>query len=509
MVKRQPQFIFHGLRCIQRRLIIAAAPVFFVIGGLITFSQAVSSQPSIFRVGEKLTYHVSFGKFADGGYAELYVVSRGKLGGKDAVEIRSKAKTFGLVSAAFVLLDESRTVYAAPDTGLPIYIRRSINDGPLPKETISNFLDHPTSNFDLLTLIYKAREVGGTGTFPFAEGEQIYTATFQNTVTERVKTDAGDFDTSVSVVQSEFLAANGIKDLRINFTTDEAHVPVLIRCKNVKGEFNARLSAIHLAEPEAASTPAPTPVPTPVTPATPRPTPTPELYVENRPLSTELGFELGETLAYNISSGGKAVAVMTLEARERKQFEKKDSLLLTATITGTEPENKTFALGDAVKAQVDPETLTPRWFEGKFSSTLSGLNQTVTFDQKTGNISFGGAAPVDSPIGTHSLLSLVYAMRSFNLKLSKDPNNPVNDTRVAVFWASQPYVFTLRPSNPADITINGGRVSAQLITVNTGNPQLDTLGLKVWLGTNSRVPLRFSVGTFQADLISQSTSIPQ
>jgi hypothetical protein len=98
-------------------------------------------------------------------------------------------------------------------------------------------------------------------------------------------------------------------------------------------------------------------------------------------------------------------------------------------------------------------------------------------------------------------------MRSFNLRPSKDPKNPVNDTRVAVFWESKAYVFTLRPSDPEDIAINGEKVSAQLITINTGSAQLDALALKVWLSTEGRVPLRFSFGTFQADLISQTSNL--
>ena len=480
-----------------------------IYGTLHTTAQTFTTSPSLFRIGEKLTYNISFGKFRDGGFAELYVVSRGKLAGKDVVEIRSRTKTLGLVSAAFFLVDENRTVFASPDTGLPLYIRKTTNDGPLPKDTVNNYLKDATSNFDLVTMIYKAREAGGNGTFPFLEGEQIYTATFQTTVSEHIKTDAGDFETTVSTVQSELFNANGIKEMKINFTTDDDRVPVLIRFKTSKGEFRAELRDIHIDEPEITPTPTPTPASTPVVVVTPRPTPSPLAYIDNKPLLPELGFALGETLVYKISTGGKPVAAITLAAAERKLFKKRDSLLLTATITGTEQGITEFRLGDGVKVQVDPDTLAPRSSESKFVTVFPGLNQTLTFDQRNGNISFGGTEPFDGPVGTHTLLSLVYAMRSFNLKVSKDLSNPVNDTRVAVFWESRPYIFTLRPANPADIVINGEKVSAQLITVNTGNPDLDAISLKVWLGTNSRVPLRFSFGKYQADLATQSSDAPK
>ncbi len=483
--------------------------VFLLLSLFFVVRTSAQLQPTHFKVGEKLTYSISFGKVEDSGYMELYVVSHGQLGGKDSVEIRSKFKTLGFVSATFAMIDETRTVFAAPDSGLPIFIRRTQKDGPLPVEIVSNYLKNPTSNFDPVTLIYKARQSGGNGSYTFYEGEQVYTATFLNGKVERLKTNAGEFDTTISVVQSEFLAVNGIKDLKINFTNDEVRIPVLFRFKTAKGEGRITLVSSHMDEPTPTVKPTPTATPTPLVVATPRPTATPAQYVENQPLLPELGFALGEVLSFNLSDGGKPVGVVTLEAKERKLFEKKDSLLLTATVTAIEPGNKTFALGDAIRAQVDPDTLAPKWFEGKFGGGLKALNQTVVFDPRTGNITFGGTAPIDGPVGTHSLLSLIYAMRSFNLQRSNIASNPVNDTRVAVFWETQPYVFTLRPDVPADLIINGEKISAQLITINTGNPKLDALSIKVWLGSSNRIPIRFSVGTFQADLVIPPKNIVQ
>jgi len=466
-------------------------------------AQSVLVSPSMFRVGEKLTYHISFGKIQNAGYAETHVVSRGKISGKDAVELRGRMKTIDLVSAAFFLLEESRTAFAAPDTGLPHYVSTSSLDAVTPKETVRNYLTQPTSNFDLLTLIYRAREAGGIGTFPLFEGDTMHTVSFQGGVAEKVKTEAGEFDTTVATAQSDFLTANGIKEVKINFSIDEFHIPVLLRLKTAKGDFKVLLTAIALPEPEKPSpTPTPEAVPTPTVAV--KPSPTPVQYVENQPLMPELGFELGEVLDYRISTAGKAQGILTLNARERQLFEKRDSLLLTSTITGVEPGSTTFRLGDGANVQVDPETLAPTRIDAKFDSPLKGLNQIVVFDQRTGSINFGGKTPIDAPIGTHSFVSLIYAMRSFNLKPSLDRSNPVNDTRVAVFWESKSYVFTLRPSQPAEITINGENVSAQLITINTGNKELDALSLKVWLRTEDRVPLRFSAGIYQADLITAS-----
>ncbi len=463
--------------------------------------------PSFFRIGEKLSYNVSFGKFSNAGYAETFVASRGRLSGRDAVELRVRVKTLEMVSAAFFMVDETRTVYVAPDSGLPLYMTTNSRDSILPQERVRNYLTVPASGYDLLSVIYKARESSGAGTFPLFENDQISSVTFVPTNSERVKTDAGEFDTVVSIVQSPTLAEMGIRDLRINFTADEARIPLLIRFKTDKGDFRAIVTAISLPSPTTVSDlPIPTPTPSPVSIA--KPSPTPEQYVDNRPLLPELGFQIGEVLEYGISAAGQPLARLTFNVQERKLFQKADNLLLTATITSVEPGVNTFQLGESARVRVNPETLAPNWAEMNFTSALPGLRQTVTFDSTTGEIKFGAAQGVDAPIGTHSVLSLFYAMRSFNLRPSKNANNPVNDTRVAVFWENRPYVFTLRPSNPAEITIGDEKVFAQLISINTLNPQLDRLALKVWLRASDRVPIRMSAGPLQADLISKSIRLP-
>ena len=464
---------------------------------------AAPTQPTRFRVGEKLTYYVSFANFENSAYAELCVASSGKLGGVDAVELRSKIKTLDMVSAAFFLVDESRVVFASAETGLPLYEKVTANDGLLPKETVTSHLTAPATDLDLLTLIYKIRSAGDEGSFVFTEDGKTYNITFRPEGNEKVKTVAGDFETTVLIVESDYLTVKGITELKINFSSGDDRIPVLFRGRANRGEFRASLASVQIIPP---ATPPSTPTPKPS--VTPKPKPTPAPYVENQPLLPELGFSLGEMLDYKVTTGIKPVATVTLKAAERKLFEKADSLLLTAKITGVDQDNLIFSLGDSIAVHVTPDTLAPISSESKFGPGLAALNQAVKFDPRTGFITYARADPFDAPIGTHTILSLVYAMRSFNLRPSKDPSNPINDTRVAVFWEPKAYIFTLRPSNPETITINGEKVSAQMISINTGNQQLDSLALKVWLSMDEgRVPLRFSIGAYQADLVSQSIDI--
>ena len=234
-------------------------------------------------------------------------------------------------------------------------------------------------------------------------------------------------------------------------------------------------------------------------------TPTP--FVNNLPLIPELAFELGERLDYRITQAGQPVANMRLAAKERKEFNGFDSLLLEATFSDLRA-GAPFAAGDFIRAYVNPDTLAPLQFEMKFAGPLRSFSSLAKFDRQGSLITVAGKG-IDAPVGTHTILSLLFAARSFNLKPSRDLNNPINDTRVAVLWDSQPYIFTLRPSPAEVITVEGKPVAAQLVTVSTKNPVLDQLNIKVWLGNeDARVPVRFTIGAYQADLIAATKIQP-
>ena len=483
-------------------LLIALAAGF---SGSIFWEQKAAAQsetaPPV-RIGEHLSYNFSFENFNNVAFAETEVVSAGKLGDRDAVELHSKFKTFTILSAAFYMIDQERTTYISPLTGLPIYIRKVSNTGVLPEETINNYLVNPNSYHDLLSLIYQIRRSSGIGSFTFQENERIYSINLLPTITERVKTEAGDFETTVVTAQSDFLTENGIQNFRINFSVDDQRLPVLIRFKTAKGEFRGALTSIQVNNQNVEPVPTPIPIPRPTPVPTPVPTPAP--YLDNEPLLAELPFKLGETLDYQISANGQRVGVVTLAVKERKQFFNQDSLLLTATATAVEPNNQIFSPGDSFISYVNPATLAPQQIVIKTSKNLAAFNQTAIFDQKNGTVTGNAAQLTPIPVGTHSLLSLAYAIRSFNLKPSKDPNNPVNDTRVAVLIGDKPYVLTLRPSTGEIINLRGEKVAAQMISISTGNPQFDVLSPRLWLNTDeNRLPLRFTIGSYQADLIEQ------
>lgn len=487
---------------------IASLVTAILVVALSAAAQGARSASSAFRVGERITYSISFDQFSDIAYAENYVASRGTLSGRDAVELRSKMRTLNLVSAAFYEIDEARTVFADPATGVPLFVKITKNPDGLPSDTTADFLQEPAAGLDLLSLLYRIRQSGGTGTASLWTNGKVYTVAFAPTGTEPVKTPAGDFDTSIISVQSEYFTEQGFKEVLVNLSNDEAHIPAVIRLRTKRNELKGVAASIQMVLPTPEVLPSPTPGPAATPIVAPTPVRTPEPYVDNRPLQAELAFRLGEALEYRVTAAGRPVGTIVMRARERKSVGGQDTLVLSATVTNSSPGNPVLSLNDSITAFVDPESLAPRQIDIKLQSSLSSLNQTTLFDTRTGSIVYKGSGKVDAPVGTHSLLSLIYAMRSFNLRPSKTRDNPVNDTRVAVFWESQPYIFKLRPGSEETIEVGGAKLQAQPISITTDNPQLDALSLKVWLGTDEgRVPLRFSAGIYQADLVSV-TNIP-
>ncbi len=493
-------------------LTLSLSGIFLLLFFAVFQTKVAHTQTNIpFQVGERLTYNISFENFNNAAYAEISVVSRGKLDGRDAFELSAKLKSMDLLSAAFYLLDEEWMTFVSAETGLPIYVRKVSNAGIMPIESVENFVNSPASNYDLLSLIYKIRDSNGVGTFLLQENGKVYNFTIQTVGSEKVQSGVGNFDTKKINVQSPYLIESGISNLTLNLSSDERKVPVLVRLTTSKGNFKAELASIQIFKYDTNPDLIPTPTPMPIPTRTPTPAPTPTPYVENQPLIERLPFDLGETLEFKITKQNQDFGTVTLQAKERKQVLGKDSLFLAAFTKSVAPQSiPIINLNDGITSQVDPVSLMPSLTEIKLSNALSGFNQITKFDQENGLVVYNGTNRVEIPVGTHSILSLAYAIRSFNLKPSLNRENPVNDTRVAVFLGDQAYIFTLRPSASEIINLKGEKVPAQLITIKTGNQTIDNLNLRLWLGLDvNRLPLRLSAGEYQADLVSVTTFPPK
>ena len=497
------RLVFRRLRALSFGIVLLLAAAVLAGGILYARADQVSDD---FKIGERLTYTISFNNFDSAAYAEIRVVSRGKLDGKSAVELFGKLRSSDVLSAAFYLWDEERTTYVSPETGYPLLIREVSKTGLLPKETVSNFLKEPSSNLDLLSLIYKARQSGGNGSYNVLEAGKIYSFNFSPAGGRPITTEAGTFETNLFDVQSEYFAENGIRDFVIAFSADSRTLPVTVQFRTEKGEFEARLASVQdlTPEPTVTVTPAPTTSPTPV--VTPEPTPQP--YVDNRPLSTDLPFELGETLRYRVQRSGSYVGEVNLKAAERKLFQGRDALLLTAQVLSLGPSNDLFAATDRVDSWVDPDTLAPIYYSINLAGGLSRFSQSAGFNQADGTVLYSDGKSVQVPVGTHNIISLAFAVRAFNLRPNLDPNSPVNDTRVAVLLGDAPLVLTLRPSAIEPLEIGGVKRQAQMISVRGGTPEIDGLNIRFWLSADGRrIPLKLAVGQYIVELESAASEL--
>jgi hypothetical protein len=458
-----------------------------------------------FTVGERLTYNISFSNFNVAAYAETYVVSAGKYGAHDAVYLQGKIKTSDLVNAAFFRVDENRQTLVDAGTGLPLFCKKIFDENGIPREKSFDYKDSATG-YDWLSAIYHLRfATANTGSITIQEGDDIIQATYRPIGKAHSKTAGGEFDTDVIEVQNPTFPG-----LQIYFSDDEQRLPVVLTYKNPKGTFRAELASIQDLAPEPVAAATPKPQSTPVAVSTPRPRPTPPPYINNQPLSADLPFTLGETLTYKLTRTGAATSfgTMAVQAKERRQFNGRDSLLLTTTIQQVTDSSSIFSPGDIIRSYVDPESLLPMRTEIVFRGALSPFNQTLSFDQATGKVSDNRAAMVDVPVGTHDILSLAYAVRSFNLKDVKPGKGPGTDTRVALFTSDGPVILTILPQPEETIDYQGKKVLTQVVFTNVGQTTV-----KLWLSKEAdRLPLRLNIVSptfsFFADLISVAQNPP-
>ena len=462
--------------------------------------QAQSDASTAIRVGERLTYTISYNRLRNVAYAETEVVSKGKIAGKEALEVHSKYKSLNFMALGSLFLDVDRTTFISPTDGTALVVKEADNASGVPVSELVNYIEKSPGTFDLTGMLFKLRASGGVGTYSMFENGKVYTVTFQSVGTETVKSDAGEFLTNIIDVKSDFLSEQGFLGLKVSVASEGSNIPVQFRLKRSKNsEYIGVIASIQI-------TAEPTPSPNPsvaVAVKTPRPTPVPTVmpleYVDNQPLNG-LPFGLGERLEYSVTSAQKPVGTLLLEARERKMVNKRDSLLLTATVINA-AGNEFFGVGNNIRSYVDPDTLAPYDLSMGFSGRLSTYNQSARFDQEAGRVTLVNNERVDVPVGTHNIISLFYALRLFNLNPSKDSSNRVNDTRVSVLWQGRPNIFTLRPSVPQTISFGDRKIYAQEISVSTGNPQLDALRIRIWLSNDERrLPLRFVIGGYQFDL---------
>ena len=100
-------------------------------------AQGFSTSP--YRVGERLTYNVSFSNFPSAAHVEVEVVSRGMHFGRDAVQLRAHVETTGVINVALFAINNDYVSYVDPNSGLPFRSEETARDAIRNSDSVQDF----------------------------------------------------------------------------------------------------------------------------------------------------------------------------------------------------------------------------------------------------------------------------------------------------------------------------------------------------------------------------------
>lgn len=492
----------------------------------LSFAFSIQAQVERFPVGEKLTYHVSFANFSDAGFVELHTVAREKVGERDAIHLRARVKTTGMVEATLLALDNEYNSFVSPETGLPLRIERTLRESIAPTDIRRDFAENQTiaaNNVrDLISAIYQVRTLplALNSTFPLrvAENNQVYEAELRVVKKTTVSTAVGAFGAFVI----QFQIANNDKYNRFRFqmlvSDDERRLPISFLVRHTKGEIRAELASVQILLPEiqiptiatppiinnpnnippTVNNPNAPPISMPVSPARPRPTPAPKPYVENQPIAGDLPFALKEKLNFDVFRQNKKIGAIQFEIADRKLYFARDAVNLTAKIV--QSSDPLLAPGSSFASYINPESLTPYRSEMRASGTLSRFGDVYNFDQERGAITTEKGKIVEVPNGTYDLLSLAYALRAFRI-------DGARGTKAAVFFGNSAKIITLKLDKRETIDVAGKKIKVMQLSLSFGDPRADSLAFKLWLSDDAqRVPVRFSFNSPLGEIRAEMTN---
>ncbi|HYO99872.1 MAG TPA: DUF3108 domain-containing protein [Pyrinomonadaceae bacterium] len=495
------------------------------------FAQQTSSAPAVaapgdfspapYLTGEKLTYNVSFSNFTTAGHVELFNAGRGRFFERDGIELRARVQTVGVVRAALYSIDNEYTAYVDPQTGLPFRTRvRNLEGGAAgaaaQTSTLANqpapALEATPATYDFLSALYRMRALPlavGTTYRLSAQGEgRQYETEVRVTGRETVKTAAGSFNAVVAQLRvRDNSAANDYRP-RIYFSDDERHLPVLLTAKLKTGELRVELASSELlrpvlppgavanAEPPAAATPTPARVSTVPLPGGDGAA----AAGANSEAPSDLPFKVGEQLNFSffLGTSTQPVGVATYHVRARNKFAGRDGLWFSASMFTTGALQSVFPVTDKIETYVDVKTLLPFRSQLQIREGNHRLQGVVSIDQERGAATVTDGSSIEVPVGTYDLVSVIYAMRSFDLA-------PPKRNAVSLLINKRPRTLFINSLRRETIELGGKRIPAFQLALATDEPQGDRFQLRLWVGADSRrLPLRLTattpLGPVRADL---------
>lgn len=498
------------------RLKLVAACLLLLMGAWTNqvHAQTTSNQPfspGPYRIGERLTYNVSFSSFNTAAHVELLVTARGPFFGREGVQLKGHVETLGTVYAALLALNHDYISYVDPATGLPFHGQQIMRTATRSSEMSVDF-NQPAGSpavptrqtamiagtYEILSAIYRIRALplsqGGTYQLAVRHENENYNVEVRVRGRQVVKTNVGSFDTVVT--QLKVRNSSKIDDLRAYFSDDQRHVPILITGKHSSGEIRAELAGS-----EIIATPPIPPVatsrPGPVVPANPTATPVTSV---NDNLLTDLPFQVGEQLNYQVylpnipAPAGRA----TFQVRARSKYFNRDGLWLSVGAQTTNALQHLFVANDLINSYVDPKTLLPFRSEMTLTEGRSRSNVKLTIVQDYGTATTDDGVRIEIPVGTHDYLSFFYALRTFNLA-------PPRRSGISLLVNNKPKTLFIEALKRESIQLGSQTIPAIQVALTTDDTPADKYQLRLWISDDRRrLPLRITaatqLGLLRADL---------
>ena len=463
-----------------------------------------SLSQSSYRVGERLTYNVSFSNFPDAAHVEVEVMSRGMHFGREAIQLRAHVETNGVINVALFAINTDYTTYVDPATGLPFRSEESARDAIKSADSVQDF-NQPAGNeaippkqkgfpgtYDFISAFYRARALplapGGVYDFSVRGQGVEYPAELKVVGRDVIRTNVGSFPPIVTEVK-----ANGspLKNFKMYFSDDERHVPVLITARLRSGDLKAELAGSELVKPPVeVATPKP---PIVVAPA-PRPVTAPPTLDERFP------FKIGEQLNYQVFIGtnNTPMGSASFQVRGRQRYFDHDGVFLNVTAQTTGAAAALFVARDQIESYVDPKALLPFRTVMNLVEGRRHLNQTLTVNQDQGVATSDAGARIEIPVGTHDYVSFFYVLRTFNFASKKRH-------ALAVLVENKPKTVFVEWQEKQVIQLGNQRVPAIGLSITTDDPEPDKYQLRLWVSDDrQRLPLRLTcttkLGPLRADL---------
>jgi len=463
----------------------------------------VPFSPAPYHVGERLTYNVSFANFPSAAHLEVEIMSRGMHFGREAVQLRAHVETNGVINVALFAINNDYMTYVDPTTGLPFRVEESARDAIKSADSVQDF-NQPAGNeaippkqkafpgtYDFVSAFYRARALPLTNGAIYdlsVRGEGVeYLAELKVVGRDVIRTNVGSFPTIVTQIK---VNNSALKNLKIYFSDDERHVPVLITARLGSGDLTAELAGSELIKPPDEK---PTPAPVIVAAPVPRPAPPPAL-------SEDFPFKIGEQLNYQVFIGtnNTPLGLATFQVRGRERYFDRDGVFLNVTAQTTGAAAALFVARDQIDSYVDPKALLPFRTVLNLIEGRRKLNQTLSFDQNAGVAVINSGLKLDIPVSTHDYVSFFYVLRTFNFAAKKRQ-------ALSVLVENKPKTLFVEAQKRESIQLGNRTVPALALSITSDDPQPDKYQFRMWISDDHQhLPLRLTcmtkLGPLRADL---------